>query len=399
MDPSSRNVFRQLATWFGSSQEDFFTACLALFLDRHEAFRRGFLDWISPYVDDDLAARTWHVSAQVSHPSRKGTALLDMVLASDDLELWFEHKSGANLGQYEELDQLEKYLDAANRVMLAVPDGITQVEWPPCGPNANCPRVILFYITRKPQTLDRSRYEDRIYCPAMPYGLTWPQNGHLRWRDLWPIASEALRMPEEIGAAFESELAVQFLDYWRSISGMWKHDAVDGWVDLLPDHRTLPPKQPCPFDEIWDALVFYARDELGCQPPKPWRGYEQHLVVPPERSSDIDTIFVAPKPEIENLENWRDTLGIYVLRLLIRKRDAASWGRVAFECVQDGHPVRGRVVRLNGEERLELLVGIAHWPEETDLHERQQAILNSFRAGVNASQRQVGHDLSTLANL
>ena len=394
MDPSPNNVFRQLAAWFSSGQEDFFTACLALFLKRDEAFRSGFLEWISPYVAEDLGGRAWQVSAQVSRPSRKGEAVLDMVLASDDLEFWFEHKTGAGLGQYEELDQLEKYLDAANRVMLGVSDGITPVEWPRSGPKAGCPRVVLFYITRKPKALDRSRYEDRIYGPTIPYGLTWPQNGHLRWRDLWTIANHVLRVLE--GAVFESELAVQFLDYWQSIPGMWKLDAVDGWVDLLPHWRTLPPAQPCPFDEIWDALVAYAREDLGCERVVPWRGYEQRLVVPPQRSDEVDSISVAPAPDISNLENWRGTLGNYVLRLLIRRRDGSSWAPVSFERMQDDHAVRGRVV--SGGKHLEVLVGIAFWPQEADLLVRQRATLRSFRAAMNALQREVGDGFASLAS-
>ena len=110
------NIFLSLASWFKSGTEDFFTASLALFLQRNEVFREEFLNWLQPYVLDDLHGRRWTVKAQVTSASDKGDAIIDMEFASPDLLLWFEHKIGAGIGKYEEKDQIEKYLDATNRI-------------------------------------------------------------------------------------------------------------------------------------------------------------------------------------------------------------------------------------------------------------------------------------------
>lgn len=396
MTEEHRNIFRQLGTWFTTGREDFFTASLAAMLDRNSAFLDSFLGWISPYLapKEQLSTRSWTISAQVSRPSCKGDALLDMVLASGDLEMWFEHKTGSGLGQYDNLDQLEKYLDAASRVMLGIPDGVQGAQWPTEGPSPGRPRIALFYITRKPKQLDRSRYEGRLYQPDRPYGLTWPQNGHLRWRDLWPIAEEVLcRTAGEGVGDFETELASQFLDYWQAMPGMWKLDASGDWVELLPPYKELPEGQPCPFDELWDGVVTYARTTLGTTGIRPWRGYEQHFTLPESTSPEIDTIYVVAETEMGNLANWREPLGSRVLRLLLRRRGGESWGSVGFECTLDSHPVRGRVVRLGGEDRIEILAGVVRWPADPDLAARQTAVLEAFRAALEAAAQETGFRL------
>ena len=369
-------------------------------LDRAPAFLDSFLNWISPYLaeEEQLSARSWTISAQVCRPSCKGDALLDMVLASEDLELWFEHKTGASLGQYDDLDQLEKYLDAAQRVMLGVSDGDQGVPEPMAGPSSGRPRIILFYITRKSKQLERSRYEDKLYQPDKPYGLTWPQNGHLRWRDLWRIANEVLRRNNgEAVRGFEAELAAQFLDYWQAMPGMWKLDASGDWAELLPRYETLPEGQPCPFDELWDGVVAYARTSLGTTRIRPWRGYEQHFTLPEEISPEVDWIYVTTATEMETLANWRAPLGTRVLRLMLRRRGGEPWGSVDFECMRDSHPVRGRGVSRDGEDRFEILVGVSQWPEESDIPARQRAVLEAFRAALESAALETGFRLGEIA--
>ena len=45
------NIFNRLAC-FG--EEDFFTASLALFIERNEGFRKAFLNWFEPLVGENL---------------------------------------------------------------------------------------------------------------------------------------------------------------------------------------------------------------------------------------------------------------------------------------------------------------------------------------------------------
>jgi hypothetical protein len=119
MENGMSNIFKRLAC-FG--EEDFFTASLALFIERDKNFRFAFLNWLQSLVNEDLTGYAWEVRIQDSRKSQYGEAILDMVLAHSQIELWFEHKVGAQLNRYasesgNEVDQLEKYLDAAARVM------------------------------------------------------------------------------------------------------------------------------------------------------------------------------------------------------------------------------------------------------------------------------------------
>jgi hypothetical protein len=72
------------------------------------------------------------------------------------------------------MDQIEKYLDAANRVMVGVEEGQSKVEWPAQGPKAPYPRVVLFYVTRDLKPLDASHYRGRLYTKEAHFGLVSP---------------------------------------------------------------------------------------------------------------------------------------------------------------------------------------------------------------------------------
>jgi len=394
-----RNVFKSLSKWFASSTEDFFTASLALFIERNERFRDEFLDWLTPLVKDDLHKRNWTVSAQVPRPSCMGGAVLDMVLSSSDLELWFEHKVGAQLGKYGEKDQIEKYLDTANRAMLGIEDGATSVTWPEKGPEKGYPRVILFYIGRSPKPLDAQRYSGRVYETSRPYGIVAQT---LRWRDLWPKANRALAdaLHGEWGE-FEKTLSMQFIGYWRSIPGMWTAAYVGGdWRELLPDPGELKEDESCGFDALWEDLVGFGRSDLGCS-TRGWRGYEQNCKLPEERSVDIDRININPVQDVALLRNWDERLGSYVLRLLIcPRRDEFEWPAFRSELVLDEKwPVRLRLHRVSGPNQLEVLVGIQGWEQCVDTASRRAVILDAFRQGSRAALLETGLEIQGLTTI
>lgn len=387
-----KNIFVSLGSWFTAGTEDFFTASLALFLERNETFREEFLNWLAPYIQDDLHRRRWIVKAQAQRPSYKGTAVIDMELSSPDLLLWFEHKIGAGTGKYGDIDQIEKYLDAANRVMVGIEDGSSAVEWPVDGPRENCPRVTLFYVTRDPKTLDQNRYAGRLYTARTRFGLVWPSQGHLRWRDFWSPAQRALEgvLRGEWGE-FERTLAQQFLRYWRSLPGMWKH-ALAGteWTELLPDWRDLPEGQPCRFDDLWDDVKKLALQQLRCRSITGWLGYELRLEFSAEASPQIDQIYVKPVPDVTNERNWDDRLGPYVLRFLLRRRDDQGWAPFRSEAVyEDRWPARLRLHRVGAGKQLEVLVGIQDWDNCRDTASRRAAIADAFWVGLKIAAAEV----------
>jgi len=380
------NLFKQLGSWFASSTEDFFTASLAAMLHRNARFRQAFLSWLAPHLSpsEDLLSREWRIAAQVSRPSCRGEAVLDMILTSDGLELWFEHKTGANLGQYDDIDQLEKYLDAANRAMVGVSDGLSDVVWPTVPLTDGRPRIALFYITRKAKVVDINRYRQRLYRDDQPFGLTWPPAGHLRWRDLWSIAESTLGPAAQHASAFEQQLAAEFLSYWQSMAGMWKIAATGDWAALLPPYDTLPEAQPCPFDDLWVDLLSYARSRLSPTGIRPWRGYEQHIAIGDNAFGEVDTIYVAPVTQVGDLENWDKRLGSFVLRILLRRRGGAPWGEISSTGNSNDPPIRNRIVYLSGEQRIEVLAAVTDWPTEPDVEARRHAIRNAFARTIEA---------------
>ncbi len=390
-----KNIFVSLGAWFTSGTEDFFTASLALFLERNETFREEFLNWLAPHVQqDDLHRHQWVVKAQVGRASCKGTAVIDMELGSPDLLLWFEHKIGTGKGKYGEIDQIEKYLDAANRVMLGVEDGASAVQWPTDGPNEECPRVALFYVTRDLKGLDRSRYEGRIYAPRARFGLVWPPQGHLRWRDFWNPAQRALdgALRGESGE-FERTLSHQFLRYWRSLPGMWKH-ALPGkdWSELLPDSKDLPEGQSCGFNELWEEVKSIALQQLRCRSSIiGYLGYEQRLEFATDACPQVDQICVNAVRDVTSERNWDDRLGRYVLRLLLRRRDDQGWPPFRSEAVFEDHwPARLRLYRVRAAQQLEVLVGIRDWDNCRDTSERRAAVADAFWAGIKIAVSEVG---------
>ncbi len=318
-----------------------------------------------------------------------------MVLSSPDLELWFEHKVGAQLGKYGEMDQIEKYLDTANRVMLGIEEGETPVNWPVKGPEKGYPRVILFYIGRSPKPLDAQRYSDRMYETSKPYGVVART---LRWRELWPKANRALAdaLHGEWGE-FEKTLSMQFIGYWRSIPGMWRTAYVGGdWQELLPDLGELKEGESCGFDAIWEDLVSFVKSDLGSS-ARGWRGYEQNCKLPKERSVDIDRININPVQDVAQLRNWDERLGPYVLRLLICPRGESKWSAFRPELVLDEKwPVRLRLHRVNNADQLEVLVGIPDWERCVDTASRRAMILKAFRKGSRAALLETGLEIQGL---
>lgn len=394
------NIFQNLGSWFTSGTEDFFTASLALFLERNETFRGAFLDWLEMRVQDDLHRHRWIIKAQVQTPSNKGAAVIDMELGSPDLLLWFEHKITAGKGKYGDIDQIEKYLDAANRVMLGIKDGNTQVKWPATGPEKGCPRVLLFYVTKDPKPLDRNRYEGRIYTPTKRFGLVWvPPEGHLRWRDFWHPAQRALdgALSGELGE-FERTLSRQYLRYWKSLPGMWTHALVGSdWLELLPDQKKLPEGQSCPFDALWEEVRRLAIEQLRCQNIVPYRGYQLQLEFRSEDCADVDQISVHPVIDIAKEPNRTDRLGLHALRLLFRRRDSQEWPHVRPEATFDNRwPARLRLHRVGAAYQLEILVGIHNWNECHDTMERRAAIADAFWAGIKLVKDLAGVEFSGL---
>lgn len=168
-DIEMNNLFMKLGSSF--STEDFFTACVALFVERNSSFREMFLKWLEEATGESFRGFAWRVEIQSASSSCAGAAVLDMKLRHPSIELWFEHKVDASLGcrrtpDGKEIDQIEKYLDAAARLISGITVGDQAVEWPVSGPVADQPRVLLFYISRSGQSLDRNRYEGKLYEPG-----------------------------------------------------------------------------------------------------------------------------------------------------------------------------------------------------------------------------------------
>ena len=275
------NIFKNLGDSF--STEDFFTACTALFVQRNARFRDSFLKWLEDACGERLRDSAWVVEIQSASRSCAGMAVLDMKLRHPDIELWFEHKVDASLGQRRTtrgkgIDQIEKYLDAAARVMSGVSVGDDDVDWPASGPVSGQPRVLLFYISRSGKLPEKSKYDGKLHQPG-GFGLVWPESP-LRWKDFWPSAELALQ-PVVDGEAgdFEATLTKQFLSYWQSLFGMWTQVDYDAdWRELA----TYRDGERFGFEPLWGEVQSLATEMLGWTYKQGWMGNWHAYGVPTE---------------------------------------------------------------------------------------------------------------------
>ena len=101
MSTNPKNVFSDLYGSFSAGTEDFFTASLVTMLRRHVELREGFSAWVDEAGGGtNLREGNWEITAQAQRVARKdfGNAIIDMVFASADTQVWFEHKVDAPLG-------------------------------------------------------------------------------------------------------------------------------------------------------------------------------------------------------------------------------------------------------------------------------------------------------------
>ena len=371
------NLFIRLSDAFGT--EDFFTSTLALFLERNEALRAAFFEWLADAGVESLKGVDWRIEIQSSCPSRYGTAILDMRLKSAELELWFEHKVGATLNRYEtaigdSVDQLEKYLDAAARWMLGVTTGDGGVDWPQ-QPSPGRPRVILLYLSRDGKAFDRSKYSPRIYAPGGS-GLVFPDAGQLRWRDFWPIASNVLE-PTLCGenGGYEQRLADEFLKYWQSIPRMWRRDISDKtWSELLPAEGDAP------FAQLWEPFETLAVLSMGWDRPTPYRGSWLTFLLP---HGPVDQVILHAHRRVDELPVSAPELGDQVIQIRFRARGSDDgWPEFPKSLPYEdwrAETLEGR----DGQKRfVRLFVTVAGWGAASSPAMQQEAVTQTITAGI-----------------
>ena len=383
------NLFKRLAC-FG--EEDFFTASLALFIERNEPFRKAFLDWLEPLVGENLSGYAWEVRIQDCRTSQYGEAILDMVLAHPEIELWFEHKVGAALGKYdsqagEQLDQLQKYLDAAARVMTGTDDAKQSVTWPEGGPASGRPRILLFYISRSGKALERDKYQGKLHSPGKT-GLVFPENNQqLRWRDFFPLGSQALE--DSLNGSegpFDATLAQQFLDYWQGIRGMWRQlEFNDAWLELLPPEEGLSIHNPAPFVNYLNDIEDLFVSKLGWRAAEHWGGNAVVFKTPVEKTTTIS--FHAIR-SIESIPNYCSALGTEVVRVTARfapehRITRVSERQVRFESFRGLFDYE----RVASKDVLHIYVGINDWNGIHTKDWRYRQITLAFVAGLRMAEQ------------
>ena len=384
------NVFDSYSRTYGTS-EDFFTASLAMFIEGFPEFREAFVRWLEPHAPLPLAGRSWSVRAQAKRPSRFGEAYLDLVLASSDVELWLEHKTGAALGTYktedgEEVDQLEKYLDAA-RTATGIPMDEGDAV-PPVGEDGTGrPHVLLYCIARDAKGLEKSRYgEQNLAKPGRPFGLVWVSDeeagrddGHLRWRDFWPRAKAALDSTcrGEHGE-FARTLAKQFLAYWGSLPGMSKPSGINGeWSALF--ERQDDGSGNLVLADLWDQTRAIARRLGWSDTMQDSKGLGRYFGVPQGRGFDQVTVGAVADPSTDygQLPGGR-TESIVISFRTGEKTPAAEDldGKLV-----GGEPWGGRIVRKDGKH-VHVVVALPNWPSELPKEAGQEWLAAAFVAGL-----------------
>jgi hypothetical protein len=385
------NIFKQLAC-FG--QEDFFTASLALFIERNESFRNAFLNWIEPHVGETLISKSWTIELQKMHRSAYGEAYLDMVLINPELELWFEHKVGAALGKYKDsdgnhVDQIEKYLDTAARVMTGIDNGEDDAPWPTDGPTVEGQgRVLLFYISRSGKQLDANRYSGRVHCTGNS-GVVIPEdNTSLRWKDFYPIGKAALEESLQGNhGVFEATLTQHFIDYWTGIRGMWRQlEFSDEWLELLPNSEGLSVANPAPFVNYLSEIEHEFASRLDWEIAEHWEG---KTVVFRTAINTAQKVEFSGIRTIEEIPDYDPSLGNETVKITIRLDSGTTIPPRQTKTSQFEN-FKGLVAhkRSGNRDILYVYVGVTKWNQIHTKKWRYQQLMLAFVAGLQMAKRE-----------
>jgi len=374
------NIFKRLGESF--TAEDFFTGSLAVFIERNDAFREAFLKWLENACGESLCDYAWKIDIQSGSASCAGNAILDMKLRHPEIELWFEHKIGAALGRHRtssgrEIDQIEKYLDAAARVMSGIEVGDDEVDWPTTGPVEGQPRVLLFYVSRSGTLPEKVRYEGRLHEPG-GYGLVWPAKGQLCWRDFWPEANLALE-PVLAGESgdFERTLTQQFLRYWKALPNMWRQIDYDSdWQELL----TCEPGERYGFEPHWDGVRTLIEQTLG------WsysRGYLGSWLAYNLSSGPVDQVALDAHASLDKLSIDPSGLEKEVIQLQFRARGgSAAWAIPGKRLTYERWRGVSGIGKTKGRDFLRIYVGVAEWRNAHTQEQRTRAVTGAVIAGL-----------------
>ncbi len=390
------NIFNKLGASFGT--EDFFTASVALFIERSPSFRRAFLSWLEAVTKEPLNKYAWQVGIQVAKPSRYGTAVLDMRLVNVEIELWFEHKVGAALGKYqttagEEADQLQKYLDSAARTMSGVTSSSSDVSWPINGPSPGQPRILLFYVSRDGTSINKDRYIQNLHLPG-GCGLVWPESGQLRWREFWPLANRALEnaLKGECGE-FERTLSIQFLNYWKGIPGMWLQDVFDEeWSKLLPLDSQILPGDKAPFDVYLAEVEHLAKAKLGWQRQANYKGTSLEFAV---ANGSFDHVSFGGVRRADEIDLPTANLGHEIVCLIFRARDIANvWPPPSPDLCFERWNGTAKTSRANNRTFMTIYVAVDKWSSYHTQVRRIREVTRAFVAGLKIFESITGASIS-----
>lgn len=395
------NIFTRLAC-FG--EEDFFTASFAHFLDTNKEFRTAFLNWIEPLVDEPLTDYAWDIRIQDTRNSQYGDAILDMAWINPQIELWFEHKIGAELNKYDtntgnQVDQLQKYLDAAARTMLGIKDGKPNVQWPQ-QPTPGSPKVVLFYISRSGSPLDRTDYEGKLYSDH-GFGLAFPANNkQLRWKDFYIPGTNALsKALTGAEGVFEAELTQQFLMYWQSIKGMWRQSTYDlDWNALTPSDNELGKSGIAGFDNYFSDIDDLIQNHFGWKKPVNYKGKSREIAI---QQNDIEHLTISAVQSVEDeVSNYQEALGQQVIRLSFRfstnipvDRDYPS------HLTHDLWTGIAATGKRNGKLIIHLYVGVRSWNEAYSDVRKSREVAQAFVAGLQMISSVIGATIDRLNEL
>lgn len=354
--PSVWNHFDFSAESFG--REDFFTASLASLMIGVPQARAAFLEWIDVHAKEELPERTWRINAQVDRPTKNlGGCVLDMVLACDGLELWFEHKLGAKQGVTLAADgtpvtQLAKYQQA-------------RIEYEETKDFKT--RVLLFYITPEPQKLDRQQLGQLHEEGGRGFVWVGPRGG-LRWEDLYPRMLHALTARQAKHEDFPTMLFAEFMEWWGSMADMRP------W----PTSPDLHPTDPSERRGLWRR----ARDSLEKMLPGDYHHYKGANIEGRPHGSPVEYLLVEPR-EPRRVSGWHGCP--HVLQVAFRG-PTLPLGDPRWHRCEGGWSM---MVHFKPSERgnwVRVFVALEEWEHQTTDDARQVYIENAVVAAAAAFQ-------------
>ena len=366
------NAFHGAGLW---GMEDYLTACLAALMTCEPQLKDAFVAWLDEHASHRLRGRRWDVIGQRSYPTdRFGAAIIDMVLESDDLILWCEHKVDAPEGKRTAKTDRTEVIGQLQKYDLARQKAQEDTKRP----------ILIFLIAAKGVGLDR----DRVGLVAETAGtggfVYCGKGGALRWANFYPrLRSVATACASSSGTDFGSQLLSGFTDWWGAQPALRD----------LPSQSDLFPNDLSERAPLWVVAVDWLRTATRLKFTGAGTYGGQSIEI---RSSLPEVTYFECLPILPgNVDGWVESLPSALFRVSIKVTappcapptwhhpDGDDWPILQI------HDEAGK----GGVTMLRYYIGVPKWDSLDTTELRQRAVRRVVQLAVGCLRSTVGIDI------